>query len=145
MIQRERFYLPVWVRRGSWPIAAESIRGAKYPIRLLTFAPAGRPRRRRREWLRTASIRRPASVGVMGWVWRLSRSAPQRFSRTCCFRLSVGCEVPLDFKKCHAAPAKSWSSRKRSIDSLSMRRIPRCAPFCDLTHIDRMLPSESNS
>jgi len=32
-----------------------------------------------------------------------------------------------------------------SIDSLSMRRTPRCAPFCDLTHIDRILPSESNS
>ena len=23
-----------------------------------------------------------------------------------------------------------------SIDSLSMRRTPRCAPFCDLRHID---------
>jgi hypothetical protein len=39
----------------------------------------------------------------------------------------------------------AWLSMNESIDSLSMRRTPRCAPFCDLTHIDRILPSESNS
>src|SRR5260221_3925625 len=36
----------------------------------------------------------------------------------------------------------AWLSMNESIDSLSMRRTPRCAPFCDLTHIDRILPSE---
>jgi Tn3 transposase DDE domain len=30
----------------------------------------------------------------------------------------------------------AWLSMNESIDSLSMRRTPRCAPFCDLTHID---------
>jgi hypothetical protein len=137
MIQRERFYLPVWVRRGSWPIAAESIRGAKYPNRLLTFAPAGRPRRRRREWPRTASIRRPALVGVMGWVWCLSRSAPQRFSRTCCCRLSVGCGVPFDFKECPR------SVQATILHNLSLRRNPLCMnklPRMDSNH-DKVIQS----
>ena len=128
----------------------------------------------------------------MGWVWCLSRSAPQRFSRTCCCRLSVGCGVAFDFKECPRSvratilynlslrrnplcmnklprmdsnhdkviqsrfvrlqkrPAYSpvlkgliraafhtaaWLSMNESIDSLSMRRTPRCAPSCDLTHI----------
>src|SRR6516164_9135500 len=41
--------------------------------------------------------------------------------------------------------AKSWRSMNRSIDSLSMRRTPRRAHFCDFTHIERILPSESSS
>ena len=41
--------------------------------------------------------------------------------------------------------ANSCRSMNRSIDSLSIRRTPRCAHFCDFTQIERIFPSESNS
>jgi hypothetical protein len=131
MIQRERFYLPVWVRRGSWPIAAESIRGAKYPIRLLTLSHplvglVGEGENGRAPQA-SADRLRSASWGRYGACPEALRSASQG--------PAVPTEGPLwgpfDFKECPR------SVQATILHNLSLRRNPLCMnklPRMDSNH-----------